>query len=204
MPKHKIPRKSTSIDMTAMCDVAFLLLTFFMLTAKAKPDEPVLIDTPTSVSQLPIKDAGVAIITVDTAGHAYFDMVGQAKRDSILEFMLGKYRISMDNNQKMQFRLGSMVGVPMADLPALMDKPGSERKDQPGIPVDSTDNQLADWVTSSLYLDQNTPFVVKADRNTKYPKIKKVIDILQAQNINKFSLLTGMEGDPRATKVKSK
>ena len=202
MPKHKIPRKSTSIDMTAMCDVAFLLLTFFMLTAKAKPDEPVLIDTPTSVSQLPIKDAGVAIITVDTAGRAYFDMIGQAKRDSILDFMLGKYKISMDNNQKMQFRLGAMVGVPMEQLGDLMSKPGSERKDQPGIPTDSLNNQLADWVTSSLYLSQTTPFVVKADKNTKYPKIKKVIDILQAQNINKFSLLTGMEGDPRATKVK--
>jgi biopolymer transport protein ExbD len=190
MPKHKIPRKSTSIDMTAMCDVAFLLLTFFMLTAKAKPDEPVLIDTPTSVSQLPIKDAGVAIITVDTAGRAYFDMIGQAKRDSILDY------------QKMQFRLGSMVGVPMESLPELMSKPASDRKDQPGIPVDSLNNQLADWVTSSLYLSQTTPFVIKADSKTKYPKIKKVIDILQAQNINKFSLLTGMEGDPRATKVR--
>ncbi|MEY4291989.1 MAG: hypothetical protein RIQ61_366, partial [Bacteroidota bacterium] len=31
MPKVKIPRKSTVVDMTAMCDVAFLLLTFFML-----------------------------------------------------------------------------------------------------------------------------------------------------------------------------
>ena len=33
MPKVKIPRKSTAVDMTAMCDVAFLLLTFFMLTS---------------------------------------------------------------------------------------------------------------------------------------------------------------------------
>ena len=40
MPKHKPKRSAPSIDMTAMCDVAFLLLTFFMLTAKAKPQEP--------------------------------------------------------------------------------------------------------------------------------------------------------------------
>ena len=39
MAKVKIPRKSISLDMTAMCDMAFLLLTFFILTAKFKPDD---------------------------------------------------------------------------------------------------------------------------------------------------------------------
>ena len=43
MPKAKLPRKSTHIDMTAMCDVAFLLLTFFMLATKFKPEEPVVV-----------------------------------------------------------------------------------------------------------------------------------------------------------------
>ena len=40
MSRIKIPRKSTAIDMTAMCDVAFLLLTFFILTAKLKQQDP--------------------------------------------------------------------------------------------------------------------------------------------------------------------
>ena len=30
MAKVKMSKKATSIDMTAMCDVAFLLLTFFI------------------------------------------------------------------------------------------------------------------------------------------------------------------------------
>jgi biopolymer transport protein ExbD len=34
MGKAKVKRASTSIDMTAMCDVSFLLLTFFVLTAR--------------------------------------------------------------------------------------------------------------------------------------------------------------------------
>ena len=37
MARAKIPRKSTNIDMTAMCDVAFLLLSFFILATKFKP-----------------------------------------------------------------------------------------------------------------------------------------------------------------------
>ena len=59
MPKVKLPRKSTNIDMTAMCDVAFLLLTFFMLATKFKPDEPVVVKTPSSISEIPLPDADI-------------------------------------------------------------------------------------------------------------------------------------------------
>ena len=45
MAKVKMSKKATSIDMTAMCDVAFLLLTFFILTATAKMPEPLPVDT---------------------------------------------------------------------------------------------------------------------------------------------------------------
>ena len=37
MARAKIKRGSTTVDMTAMCDVAFLLLTFFILATKFKP-----------------------------------------------------------------------------------------------------------------------------------------------------------------------
>jgi biopolymer transport protein ExbD len=50
MPRAKIPRKSTNIDMTAMCDVAFLLLSFFILATKFKPPEALTVVTPSSVS----------------------------------------------------------------------------------------------------------------------------------------------------------
>ena len=52
MPKVKPVRHTPLVDMTAMTDVAFLLLTFFMLTAKMKPQEPVVIDTPSSISEI--------------------------------------------------------------------------------------------------------------------------------------------------------
>ncbi len=46
MGRAKIPRKSTTIDMTAMCDVAFLLLSFFILATKFKPPEALSGDDP--------------------------------------------------------------------------------------------------------------------------------------------------------------
>ncbi len=50
MGRAKLPRKSTNIDMTAMCDVAFLLLSFFILATKFKPPEALTVITPSSVS----------------------------------------------------------------------------------------------------------------------------------------------------------
>ena len=64
MPRGKIPRKSTAIDMTAMCDVAFLLLTFFILTAKPRTDDPVPVEIPASTQTSVLPDQDVATLTV--------------------------------------------------------------------------------------------------------------------------------------------
>ncbi len=56
MPRVKVPRKSTAVDMTAMCDVAFLLLTFFILTATARQPDPLDITTPSSTVQFKVPE----------------------------------------------------------------------------------------------------------------------------------------------------
>ena len=63
MPKVKIPRKSTFIDMTPMVDMAFLLVTFFMLTTQFKPDEPVKVSQPSSISTFKVRDKEIKIKT---------------------------------------------------------------------------------------------------------------------------------------------
>src|ERR1700744_4625808 len=85
MPKVKIPRKSTSVDMTAMCDVSFLLLTFFILTSKFKPTEPVAIDIPSSRSEITVTDA--IKIAVDKDGKAYINYPSAKFRQVALEKM---------------------------------------------------------------------------------------------------------------------
>ena len=71
MPKVKIPRKSTSVDMTAMCDVAFLLLTFFILTTKFRPQEAVTIDIPSSTAQIPIPEKDIMMFQIAPDGRLF-------------------------------------------------------------------------------------------------------------------------------------
>jgi biopolymer transport protein ExbD len=65
MPKIKVPRKNISLDMTAMCDMAFLLLTFFMLTTKFKAQEAIVVDMPSSVSEIKLPENDIMVISVD-------------------------------------------------------------------------------------------------------------------------------------------
>src|SRR5699024_10165710 len=72
MPKVKIARKSTLVDMTPMSDVAFLLVTFFMLTTKFKPQEPVEVITPSAISTTILPESNVAMATISKDGRVFF------------------------------------------------------------------------------------------------------------------------------------
>jgi len=71
MARPKIPRKSTAIDMTAMCDVAFLLLSFFILATKFKPSDAIPIQTPNSVAAKVAPDKDVVLVEIDKDGKAF-------------------------------------------------------------------------------------------------------------------------------------
>src|SRR6185503_6278531 len=85
MARPKIARKSTIVDMTAMCDVAFLLLTFFILTAKFKPQAVVAVDVPTARSTIGVDNA--IIITVNKEGKAFISLKEKGQRLGMLEKM---------------------------------------------------------------------------------------------------------------------
>lgn len=197
MPKVKIARKSTAIDMTAMCDVAFLLLTFFMLTTKFKPQDPVEIITPSSISEIRIPDTDIILITVDTSGRVFFDMDGKFKRKALIDEIDAKYNLQLNENQKNTFALKQAFGVPMQQLGQWLDDPESiKAADAKGIPTDSTDNQLDAWVIYARATNPKASIAIKADAKTPYLKVRRVIDIMQDRKINKFNLITNLELNP--------
>ncbi len=200
MAKIKMNKKSASTDMTAMCDVAFLLLTFFILTATAKVPEVMPVDTPASTVQTKLPETDLATLTVGK-GKVFFDLKGREIRKKTLEFMGQKYNMKFSDEDLTKFALMESFGVPIQSLKQILDMKSADRSKagQPGIPKDSLDNQLSDWVqfarTANIEVnDKELQIAIKGDAKEEYPLIKKVMDILQDQKINSFSLVTGLEG----------
>lgn len=200
MAKLKMSKKSTSIDMTAMCDVAFLLLTFFILTATAKVPEALPVDTPASTVQTKLPETDLATLTVGK-GKVFFDLKGREIRKRTLELMGEKYDVTFSDDEKNKFALMDGFGVPILNLKQIIDMKAADRgkAGQPGIPLDSLDNQLKDWIfyarTANIEVnDKELQVAIKGDAKEEYPAIRKVMDILQDQKINSFSLVTGLRG----------
>lgn len=198
-------KKSTSTDMTAMCDVAFLLLTFFILTATAKVPEALPVDMPSSTVQSKLPDSDLAIITIgkgkDGKSKVFFDIKGREIRKRTLEGMGAKYGVTFSEDDKTKFALMDDFGVPVTNLKQIIDMKSADRvkADQPGIPIDSLDNQLKDWLLVSRRAaidldDKELQIAIKGDAKEQYPQIKKIMDVLQDQKINSFNLVTGMRG----------
>lgn len=196
----KMKKKSTSTDMTAMCDVAFLLLTFFILTATAKVPEVLPVDTPSSTVQTKLPEKDLATLTVG-GGKVFFDVKGKEVRKRTLELMSNKYGVKFSDDDQNKFAVMESFGVPIQALKQVLDAKPSERKNiqQPGIPKDSLDNQLADWIQNARLAnielqDKELEIAIKGDAKEEYPVIRKVMDILQDQKVNSFSLVTGLRG----------
>jgi biopolymer transport protein ExbD len=199
MPKVKIPRKSTAIDMTVMCDVAFLLLTFFILTATARQPEALPVDTPASTVKIKLPETDVATLTIGQ-GKVFFGVKGQQIRINMLDRIAKRYNLQFTDQEKIRFSVVEEFGVPVANLKSFIAQTSDERTKpgaQTGIPADSADNQLNEWILAARYATKelnstDLRLSIKGDSKEEYPTIKKVIDILQKQKINKFSLITSL------------
>ena len=201
MSRAKVARKSTSIDMTAMCDVSFLLLTYFILSATAKQPDPLDVQVPSSTYKLKVPEKDIAILTIGSE-KVFFEAAGPDIRASTLDRMGEQYKISFTPEERKRFSVISSFGVPIQSLKKFIAMDAGERKKsgiETGIPADSTNNQLADWILQSRKAvaelhGEGMRVSIKGDSKEGYKEIKKIVDILQKQKINKFSLVTTSEG----------
>lgn len=211
MPRAKIPRKSTTIDMTAMCDVAFLLLSFFILTTKFKSDDGLGVVTPNSVSTKPASDKNVVMVTMDKEGKAYFSVGDNntAEKQDIIDMIDQGKNLGLTAKEKAAFaRSGSYVGVPFSMLKSYLDLSADQVKNfkSPGIPLDTANNELTVWMNAATraFTGNTMTLLVKGDNNAKYPTFKGVIDAFKRNEIFKFSMVTNPEGVPEGTALAAK
>jgi biopolymer transport protein ExbD len=200
MPKIKLHRKSTWVDMTAMTDVAFLLLTFLLLTANFIKQEAVVVAAPSSVSEIKIPETNIFQIIVDTEGKVFIGMDNQEKRIELLDLMANQYNLSFNAGQKKEFSLINSFGVPVEMLQSFLNMPAETRvmkENALGIPCDSINNQFKEWMRFARQVNPNLTIAIKADQTTPYPKIKNVMNTLQDLRENRYNLITTLEAMPQ-------
>src|SRR4051812_43287021 len=122
MPRAKIPRKSTIIDMTAMCDVAFLLLSFFILATKQKPPEAVTVVTPSSVSTKVAKEEAI-LVTMTKEGKIYLMLGDKSHKNDILDNVNKNKQLGLNAQEMAKLRNTEFIGVPFAQLKSYLDMP---------------------------------------------------------------------------------
>jgi biopolymer transport protein ExbD len=213
MAKVKISKKSTRIDMTAMCDVAFLLLSFFIMSATAKQPEPKAVDVPASTVIDKLPEESVAVITVGEKD--VFLTLPRDIRRTTLQKMATLKGLTFSEEEYKQFERMDGFGMPLNKLNGLLKLEVAERNApgvQEGIPYDSVNNQLGDWVEQARLANKDwlnkrinedkeeielkdLDIAIKGDAKENFTTVKKVIDILQDQKKNKFFLVTNLRGE---------
>jgi biopolymer transport protein ExbD len=202
MPKIKLATKSPRIDMTPMVDLFTLLLTFFILTATFRPQEAAPVDTPFSVSEKPMMDANVMTVIISKDNRVFFNVDNGP--DTILKFRpkilteMGKrYNIEFTPDELRKFeKSGTSFGVSIQDMKAFLAAKNSDERIalEKGIPMDSTDNQLALWILFARQVNPAVQTMIKGDADSDFPVIREVLDILQDKNVNRFNLITNLRG----------
>jgi len=181
MPKIKKPRIGFRVDMTPMVDVAFLLLTFFMLTAKFKSqsqeDEAkfdlrlpsALADT----TKLPEYNMAMITVGIDTA-----------KGDTAMLFA-----VTNEPDRPAVYApldLKDASGNPL-NKDALISKPS----------VRVTLDQLDKVVLQSRIVDASKPaklrglrYALNADKRVDYGFISDIMDVLTKNGVIRFNFVT--------------
>lgn len=208
MPKVKIPRKSTYVDMTAMCDVAFLLLTFFILATKQKPPEVLAVTPPSSVSSKAAPDKSI-LVTMTADGKVFLTLGDETKKDAIIDDFNKTKGLGLSAAELSKLKKSEFIGLPASKLKSAM---ASNQVISPaamdGIPTDSTNNELSDWVRSvtNAYAggdqkDLEKMLLVKGDNAALYPVFKQVKRAFKNNQIFKFRIVTNSEDIPAGSEL---
>ena len=202
MGKVKIKKADIWIDMTPMSDVMVLLLTCFMMSSTFMKKEPATVTTPMSVSEIKVPETNVLNILVDSIGNIYMGMDNENHAQAALLSMAGQFGVSIDPLQRTAFLEDGMWGMPMDKLEAYLKLDPDSRnvaiKQQGGIPLDSIDGDKSEfqmWVTEARNANEDIKVAIKADQNTPYRVIKKIMGELRDMNENRYYLITSYKAN---------
>lgn len=203
MPKVKIPRKSTAVDMTAMCDVAFLLLSFFILATKQKPPEVLAVQIPNSVSSKVAPDKAI-LVTLTKDGRTFLMLGDDTKKADILANVNLTKGLGLSPAELQKWGKQPFIGQPLGQIKGSMAQSTEpDAAKMPGIPTDSTNNEMVDWIrsVSNVYAGGDMKalqemLLVKGDNDALYPAFKNIKEAFKKNEIYKFRIVTNGAAPP--------
>lgn len=168
MSKIKKKRVGFVLDMTPLVDITFLLLTFFMFTAKFKSEadseEKFTIKRPQTVAdtaKLPEKDLVMIKVGIDSVSKDTLysvSMLNEQDRSKLAEVMMSKEFPGARPNQ------GSFITKDTAWLGAL--------------------------VAQARLVNNRAKFAIDADRRVRYTWIEQLTDVLRSRRATSFNFVT--------------
>lgn len=169
MPKIRKKRVGFVIDMTPLVDITFLLLTFFMFTAKfkteAESEQKFFIVRPqvsADTSKLPDRDLAIIKIAIDSATSDtayYYEVVNEADRQQVW---------------------ARLEGVP------------DSVKSKALLKVDM--NMLSHLVKTTRMVNSKTNFSIDADKRIRFKHVWEVMDVLRRNLATRFNYVTSRKG----------
>ena len=218
MSKKPSKGGAPSLDMTPMVDLAFLLVTFFMLTASFRMAEPVVVDPPSSIGEVDLPDNHI-MVTIDDKGRAFFGISNSTAKMNALREMAAKYKVPFTEEEIVKFSGLPSFGVDIKDLPRYIDAKEEQRKNfqpQKGVPLDTIipNNQLKDWIaiggknavevyneakqkaqeSNQEFKAEKPRYAIKCAAKTPYIYVKDVVKNFTDLKIYQFNLITSLEG----------
>ena len=199
MGKIKIEKKDVWIDMTPMSDVMTLLLCFFMLTSTFVQQEPVKVNTPSSVSEVKVPEKDVLNILVNPDGKIFLGTDNKNDMDAMLATITDKFGITLNGTQIKHFKDDPMIGAPLgkfADYLSLAPEKMTEVIQTMGIPTDSIDggmSEFQEWVKAAREANPDIKVAIKCDAKTPYKVVKTMMSELQDMNENRYQLITNLK-----------
>ena len=207
MPSVKIPKKSTFVDMTPFVDVAFLILTFFIMATKFKPEEVVEIKTPNSVSTRELPESDAIQVTFDSTGRVFFGVLSQKDQEKldVIKHINTTRSLGLSDAEMRNFVRMPSIGVPFSGLKQLLSISEEDQKNfrQPGIPLDTLGGELLYWIRDAVgtFSGKKLQYLIKGDNNAKYPAFKQVLTAFKKNEIFKFQMITMLEDAPAGSEL---
>ena len=199
MGKVKLKKQDIWIDMTPMSDVMVLLLCFFMLTSTFTKPEPVKVVEPQSVAEIKVPEKDVLNILVDKEGKVFMNMDNQFQLGDVAMDVTDKFGKTLTKTQLANFKSDPMFGAPISVIQDFLNLEEGARREQLkelGIPLDSIDGGKSEfqmWVKAAKNANSDIKVAIKADKETPYKIIKRVMSELQDIDENRYYLITSLK-----------